>query len=106
MAGCIDCNTGGCTLCDPIFGFLLSSAKCVCSYGFFINAMKVCEQCMMEGCLNCIDQAQCTTCDASLYYLTPIDTCDDVCGDGFRIHVDCDDGNSVNGDGCSDTCKV
>jgi hypothetical protein len=56
MAGCLDCNTAGCTLCDPMFGFHLSGTVCACDYGFFINAMKVCEQCMMQGCLNCLSQ--------------------------------------------------
>lgn len=107
MAGCVDCNTAGCTLCDAIFGFLLDvNKKCVCDYGFFINDMKICEQCTATGCLNCINQTQCIECDASLYYLAPNATCDDKCGDGFRIYVDCDDGNLIDGDGCSSLCKV
>jgi cysteine-rich repeat protein len=107
MAGCIDCNTGGCTLCDSIFGFLLnSSGKCVCDYGFFINAMNICEQCKAQGCVNCLSQTQCIECDTSLYYLAANVTCDDTCGDGFKIYVECDDGNLVNGDGCSNQCKV
>ena len=34
--------------------------------------------------------------------------CGDVCGDGVRREAlpVCDDGNSVAGDGCSDTCQV
>jgi proprotein convertase subtilisin/kexin type 5 len=107
MAGCIDCNTAGCTLCDAIFGFLLDiNKKCVCDYGFFINDMNICEQCTATGCLNCLNQAQCIECDTSLYYLAPNATCDDKCGDGFKIYVDCDDGNLIDGDGCSSLCKV
>jgi cysteine-rich repeat protein len=28
------------------------------------------------------------------------------CGDGKRFELDCDDGNTKNGDGCSDSCEV
>ncbi len=59
MAGCLDCNTAGCTLCDPMFGFHLNNTECECDYGFYVNPMKVCEKCMMQGCLNCIDQDIC-----------------------------------------------
>ena len=41
-----------------------------------------------------------------MYYLSSNGTCDDICGDGFRIHVDCDDENSIDGDVCSSLCKV
>ena len=35
------------------------------------------------------------------------DTCFPKCGDGFRHQLEiCDDGNMVNGDGCSDLCNV
>lgn len=27
-----------------------------------------------------------------------------MCGDGIRINAECDDGNRVNGDGCSENC--
>jgi cysteine-rich repeat protein len=30
----------------------------------------------------------------------------DICGDGIRTTVDCDDGNFADGDGCSSTCTV
>lgn len=29
-----------------------------------------------------------------------------MCGDGKRFNLQCDDGNNVNGDGCSNDCKV
>jgi cysteine-rich repeat protein len=42
-----------------------------------------------------------------LYYLnTSTQICEDICGDGFQIYVYCDDGNLINGDGCSDSCQV
>ena len=37
--------------------------------------------------------------------LTPVQTC--VCGDGIKVVGEqCDDGNTINGDGCSSTCKI
>jgi large repetitive protein len=33
--------------------------------------------------------------------------CDSPCGDGFLApHEPCDDGNAVDGDGCSSTCEI
>ena len=32
--------------------------------------------------------------------------CEEVCGDGLRFSEQCDDGNSVSGDGCSAACEV
>jgi cysteine-rich repeat protein len=30
--------------------------------------------------------------------------CIDICGDGKVVDNDCDDGNLINGDGCSNKC--
>lgn len=32
--------------------------------------------------------------------------CQDLCGDGIRITLSCDDGNKLIGDGCSSTCSL
>ena len=32
--------------------------------------------------------------------------CDEQCGDGILFTLECDDGNLINGDGCSDVCEV
>ena len=34
------------------------------------------------------------------------DGCKDVCGDGKKILDECDDGNLVDGDGCSSNCQI
>ena len=35
------------------------------------------------------------------------DSCETVCGDGLQAGEEgCDDGNGVDGDGCSSTCQV
>ena len=33
-------------------------------------------------------------------------SCTEVCGDGTLVDMECDDGNSVNGDGCDSQCIV
>lgn len=35
-----------------------------------------------------------------------IETCVEICGDGVALEVECDDGNIVNDDGCSDKCQI
>lgn len=32
--------------------------------------------------------------------------CVDRCGDGKLYTLECDDGNTINGDGCSSVCKI
>lgn len=33
--------------------------------------------------------------------------CTEICGDGFNIGlVECDDGNMIDGDGCSSNCTI
>jgi len=36
--------------------------------------------------------------------------CNDICGDGFLMNSsskdNCDDGNTINGDGCNENCIV
>jgi len=33
-------------------------------------------------------------------------SCTEICGDGKKYILDCDDGNNNNGDGCSSLCKI
>lgn len=33
-------------------------------------------------------------------------SCNSPCGDGLRINEECDDGNTLDGDGCSSACEV
>ena len=32
--------------------------------------------------------------------------CEDICGDGFIVNKQCDDGNTISGDGCSGLCTI
>lgn len=32
--------------------------------------------------------------------------CQDICGDGIIVNSQCDDGNTISGDGCSSKCLI
>jgi cysteine-rich repeat protein len=67
--------------------------------------MSICEPCTQLGCLNCISLTNCISCDTSLFYLSA-GVCNDICGDGLLYTLECDDGNTISGDGCSQNCGV
>ena len=45
-------------------------------------------------------------CDRGYIKIELTGECVEICGDGVLLVRECDDGNIVNGDGCSDQCKV
>lgn len=46
-------------------------------------------------------------CATGYEYVTPTtDVCTEICGDGLIFAATCDDGNVVDGDGCSAVCQV
>lgn len=40
------------------------------------------------------------------YYLDTSKACREICGDGILFVLACDDGNKLDGDGCSSNCNV
>ncbi len=47
----------------------------------------------------------CIKCDEMVGFFTNEEMeCEDICGDGIRLTKQCDDGNSISGDGCSNKC--
>ena len=81
--GCLPCGTlfPGSVLCNISQPF-----NCISSYLFSNNA-----------CLSCND--------VQGYHLQG-NSCAEICGDGLVIYLQCDDGNSLNGDGCSANCMI
>lgn len=59
-----------------------------------------------SGCLSCTSCYSCTSCQPGFYLDFSTSLCIEVCGDGRRFTLACDDGNNVNGDGCSKDCKI
>ena len=64
----------------------------------------LCRTCFGPGPFSCL------SCFEEFYvYLAKGKTCIDRCGDGVRLNnsaLQCDDGNLINGDGCSSTCMI
>lgn len=109
MPGCLACNTSGCTQCDATLSFTLNPATfiCDCLVGSYIGSNALCTPCSMTGCLDCSSKTVCKTCDTTLFFLNAsTQICDEICGDGFLYFVECDDGNNIDGDGCSSTCFI
>ena len=66
------------------------------------------QQCLpcSDGCLSCQSCYSCTQCRPEYTYNSYSQLCNEVCGDGLRFNLACDDGNNVDGDGCSSDCKI
>jgi cysteine-rich repeat protein len=122
-----------CTKCPS--GLYLIGNQCVkvCpNEGYFADKINfVCRRCS-KHCKLCLNETEsgCTKCDDSyaLYKGTCVscgkdnlfglveEACVDICGDGKRFSPEsvpyltsyniCDDGNKINGDGCSSDCMV
>ena len=58
------------------------------------------------GCSSCPDCYSCNTCSPGFFLNAATSLCSEICGDGKRFVLGCDDGNTVDGDGCSSKCQV
>ncbi len=111
ISNCNVCsNKISCTTCATSYLLLnngASSLTCIsgttCPTGYYINS-QTCNSCLAQ-CLTCTGPSTCTSCVTG-YYLSA-SKCLLKCGDGTRQdNEECDDGNGVSGDGCSNKCKV
>ena len=82
----------GCVNCIPTYP---NSITCdnvkplTCIPNFFVSASNVCTSCANLAGFNVVNGQ-----------------CIEICGDGINYVMGCDDGNNLNGDGCSSTCTV
>jgi proprotein convertase subtilisin/kexin type 5 len=124
------CNRGyyqtssGCALCDPSCGtcegpaynqcqtctdvtYTLSNGTCskgICDPATYLDiTSNSCKKCS-PFCSNCTDDKSCTACQSGFNLAAGY--CTEICGDGKRFVLACDDGNTINGDGCSSTCTI
>ena len=72
---------------------------------FFDSQQKRCLPCP-QGCLSCESSYKCTQCSVDFNFNIASDLCIEFCGDGKRYNLPCDDGNNIDGDGCSRNCEV
>ena len=86
--------------CEPECGDGIRVSIEACDDGNLINGDGCDSSCQLEG-----PQWLCQSYVLSLDSTTSV--CEPVCGDRVVTGVEtCDDGNTVNGDGCSSTCQV
>ena len=45
-------------------------------------------------------------CEQGYYLNQTSNICQQICGDGVIIYLECDDGNLIDGDGCSSSCRI
>lgn len=117
--GVFDCATcsapGTCTECAS--GYFLDAGQCVactvCPAGQY--ASTACSASADASCAACgagaisatAGAVSCTPCDSGLEPNATATECISVCGNGTITGAEaCDDGNTVDGDGCSATCTA
>ena len=102
--GICQCNTGYAEVNGVCTLRTLATVSCNVAT-FFDSQLQKCLPCS-DGCLSCIDCYDCTQCRPD-YILDPKTAlCLEVCGDGKRYTSACDDGNNIDGDGCSKDCRI
>ena len=115
-ASCGSCEGPGanqCKTCSDV-SYNLNNGYCTrnapCPNGLFLNK-DTCKPCS-SYCDTCDSEQVCTKCVTGFqleevsYYGQKAAFCSEKCGDGRRYELDCDDGNTRNGDGCNKNCEV
>lgn len=82
----------GCVNCSELFNFSLT---CNISEAFLCSGTYQLEN---GVCLPCNE--------VTGYAIDSYGDCTEICGDGILIYYQCDDGNNLNGDGCSANCVI
>ena len=126
---CFGPSANECSACNLTLGYALAGTSCLqvtCVPRYFLNEITIacdachetCYECFgpeSAQCLSCpynlkLNDTQCITCDDLEGFQNPpnfYDDCSEIWGDGRNFgQFECDDGNSVSGDGCSKACKI
>lgn len=95
--GCVDCG-------QTYANSLMCDALVVkhCKEGYMLQVVNEDDGSVSTVCKTCSDVAGYKV--NSL--VNGISECVEICGDGIVIDDPCDDGNTLNGDGCSEFCKI
>lgn len=59
-----------------------------------------------NGCASCPSCYSCDSCVPGYSISKSTSLCNEICGDGKRFTLPCDDGNAIDGDGCSISCQI
>lgn len=96
IAFCNTCtNASVCISCFTNYTYNTGSASCTID----CSVVAYCNTCNFTSEINCI------TCLTGFSLSSNI--CSSLCGDGILVIIEqCDDGNLVNGDGCSSNCTI
>lgn len=108
-----------CISCDfTDFQVLPVNGSCVCIKGSIagqycteiIGCTNIIRNISGDFCSSCNERESFyfanATCSCLPYFLPSGQTCNEICGDGRLYVLACDDGNLINGDGCSSSCKI
>jgi len=116
-----------CYSCNTIGGYMMVSENtCMfptCTSGSYYNATaRECQNCPKE-CSECESYTNCTNCQkgyifdyshtkcfdpcSKIGFTHKEGQCTEICGDARNMGIlECDDGNLIDGDGCSKDCKI
>ena len=100
--GCVDPNCNNCTTSSNCWACVVPYSPS--AYVCVLNCTLVngnCTSCSSTPTLAC------TACATGFFLNTTDNTCAVICGDGILASTElCDDGNKVDGDGCSSVCAI
>ena len=108
---CTECYQGfvlnNNSLCSCPTGYWIVTSYCTniigCIVTKFIDSQVVCSACDLSKKLSLTN----SICECMPgFYINSTGKCLEICGDGKVFYEQCDDGNTINGDGCSSICKI
>eukprot|EP00347_Sterkiella_histriomuscorum_P013569 403364213 len=93
---CLTCSAGGDNFCTT------------CPIGSFLQPPRPQGKCLMCNTTDLIPPSKSAVIGLVSYFsIGPLSQCIEVCGKGRNYGLlQCDDGNTLNGDGCSSTCSI
>ncbi|CAD8060857.1 unnamed protein product [Paramecium primaurelia] len=127
--GCYDCQYScreNCQICDHQNcldicdqGYYYLNNECISICGDLIianneqcddandDSFDGCDSCFFSCPLNCNNCYQGFCINCNLGFIMNNNNCQDTCGNGFKSDIEeCDDGNHLSLDGCSDICII
>lgn len=122
--GCTGPNQNQCTNCFyPLYLRISICESLTCAANQYVSSLEGCKDCTTlvansyscnnTAALSCelgyklMNTTYCALCSlVAGYHIDTSKQCSEVCGDGLRIELPCDDGNTLDGDGCSSSCRI